>query len=59
MIPDGWVDLESLTITKCLDAEGELNLHTTKSPGLNSWEALGMAITTADSLRRALLLSED
>lgn len=58
-LPDGYVELEALTITKCLNEDGDLILHTAKSDGLNSWEALGMAITTADSLRAALTACEE
>lgn len=53
-IPDGCTPLESVVITKGLDENGEVVMWHRATDGLNSWEALGMCIVTADTLRDRL-----
>lgn len=57
-LPDGAIELERIEIIKYLDTDGDPVIFHQASDGLRSWEALGMAIYTADTLRRALQ-SED
>lgn len=57
--PDEYVELESLTITKALNADGDMVLVTEKTEGLSCWEAIGMCVTTADTLRKALVDVEE
>lgn len=58
-VPDYWTPLESVTITKALDAEGDVRLCHHATDGLNTWEAIGMCIYTSDVLRLALTGRED
>lgn len=53
-LPEGFTELERIEIVKALDADGEPCIWHSATSGLRSWEALGMAIYTADSLRAAL-----
>lgn len=53
-IPDGCTPLESVVITKGLNEHGEVVMWHRATDGLNSWEALGMCVATADTLRKAL-----
>lgn len=53
-LPEGWIAVETVTITKALDAEGSVRLCHHATDGLNTWEAIGMCVHTSDVLRRAL-----
>lgn len=52
--PEGYVPLEAVVIMKCLDEDGDVTLMSTASPGLTSWEALGMVDRTHRVLLDAL-----
>jgi hypothetical protein len=58
-LPDGVTALECVVTIKALDEEGDVSLYERKSRGLNSWEALGMVTTLADTLRNRLAGAED
>ena len=58
-LPDGCIELERIEIIKYLDADGDPVLIHQATDGLRTWEALGMAIYTADTLRRALQEEND
>lgn len=51
-LPDDWTPLESVTVTKALDANGTVRLAMHATDGLNTWEALGMCIYASDGFRR-------
>ncbi len=58
-LPDGFTPLELVAVVKCLDADGNVAVVGLASPGLNSWEAIGMLSHTEDVLRQALLEDDD
>lgn len=53
-LPDGAQPLEAVILVKVLTEDGHLCLCERSSSGLTAWEALGMAMTYADTLRRQL-----
>lgn len=53
-LPTGCTPLEALVSVKMLDEDGNVVLYDCATLGLNSWEAVGMAIAVADRLRDAL-----
>jgi hypothetical protein len=53
-LPDDITPLECVVTIKALDGEGTVVLYERISDGLATWEALGMTITLADSLRAHL-----
>lgn len=58
-LPDGWLAVDTVTITKALDADGEVRLLHHATDGLNTWEAIGMCVHTTDVLRKALTDDDD
>lgn len=59
-LPDGWYPLEAVVVLKGLPADSEgIEIFSTATPGLTSWEALGMLTHAADRLRRVLLDDPD
>lgn len=58
-LPDGFTELERIEIVKALDTEGEPCIWHGSTPGLRTWEAIGMTTYTNDTLRRALLEEGD
>ena len=58
-LPEGCTEVERIEIIKAVDADGELFIQHSATPGIRSWEALGMVIYTADTLRKALLDEQD
>lgn len=54
-IPEGFTVLEGVMAFKCIDESGHVRLVERMTNGLSRWEALGMTITMADTLRRELL----
>lgn len=53
-LPAGCTAVEAVLLVKVLDADGGVGLVERTSRGLSSWEALGMAVTFADSMRGQL-----
>lgn len=53
-IPEGWTVLEWAATIKCLDDEGQMRLVNTITPGLNTWEAVGMMTSLLDDTRNIL-----
>jgi hypothetical protein len=53
-LPDGFTELERITVYKALAEDGTLCIWHSATPGLRTWEALGMLIYSADTLRNAL-----
>lgn len=53
-LPDGATALEAVVLVKVIDADGHVGLVERSSKGLTLWEALGMAVTFADSTRDQL-----
>jgi hypothetical protein len=54
-LPNDWSVLEVLVTAKVVDNDGDAVLVQMCSPGLSAWEAAGMAMATADTLRRAVV----
>jgi hypothetical protein len=53
-IPAGWTVLDWAATIKCLDDEGCMRLVNTITPGLSSWEAVGMMTSLLDDTRQVL-----
>lgn len=53
-LPEGFVPMDVLVSVKGLDPNGETAVYECSTDTLSTWEALGMAITCGDALRRAL-----
>lgn len=54
-LPDGAVALEAIVLVKGVSPEGASMWWEVRSAGLSRQEALGMAITFADTLRASLV----
>lgn len=54
-LPEGYAVLEVMIVAKCLDENGEETLFQSASPGLRTWDAVGMATGLLDVLRQGLL----
>lgn len=53
-LPEDVTALECIMSIKALDDEGNVRLFERQSPGLTTWEALGMAHTLMDSFAQGL-----
>lgn len=54
-LDEGVTPIEVVVSLKGLDENGRVILYERKSDGLSGWEAVGMLMTHADGLRRALI----
>jgi hypothetical protein len=54
-VPEGWTVLEAVVVTKCLNEEGSPQMWHTSTPGLSTWEALGMTEVIAGTLKKAMV----
>lgn len=53
-LPEGYTPLEVVVAVKCLTADGRVALVNRFSRNVTTWEAVGMAVSLADSLRAQL-----
>lgn len=53
-LPANYVALGVVVMVKCLDDDGDLTLIQRVSTDLSAWEAVGMAVSSADLLRQGL-----
>lgn len=53
-VPDGWLVVGTVTLTKAVDEDGQTQLLTHADEGISTFEAIGMCVHTTDVLRRAL-----
>lgn len=59
VVPDGCVLLEYVVSMKALDSDGDVVIVNYRSPGLTSWEALGMLTCLSDDIRARMQQRED
>jgi hypothetical protein len=53
-LPDGWIPVDVVSVVKCLDSEGNVQIAMRQSGGLNTWEAIGMLTAACDAARGSL-----
>lgn len=58
-LEEGYIPLAFIASIKALNADGEVVLVHRATEGLNSWEAVGMAMSLSDDLRDGLRQASD
>lgn len=58
-LPEGWVPLEVVITAVCLDDEGDQATFHTASPGIQTWQALGLLRWTQLVLETAVASRDD
>lgn len=53
-LPEGWMPLETVSVIKCLDEEGNPAITVRTTPGWTEWEMLGALMATCDQLRSSM-----
>lgn len=59
VIPEGWVRVGAVTLIKCVDEDGDVQLVTHADDGISTYEAIGITVHTTDLLRKALTDDDD
>lgn len=53
--PEGWAYVDAVTLLKCIDEKGNVRYRELMTETLPAVEALGMATTFIDTLRRTIM----
>jgi len=54
-LPEGWTPVDTVSMVKCLDEDGQVMWSVRSTPGMSMEEVLGALISRTDLLRKAIL----